>query len=75
MGFCEQVVDGERITMVLWFTRDSAHDEDKKIIDQLMNVMPLLHKKKDKLSVSQVEELCEENTGIASQPSQVNMFN
>ena len=43
-----QVVDGERITMALWFTRDSVHDEDKKLIDQLMNhVMSLLREEKD----------------------------
>jgi len=75
MGFSEQVLDGERITMALWFTRDSKHDEDKKIIDQLINVMPLLLEKQDNLCVSQVKESCGENTGVASQLSQVNMFN
>lgn len=71
----EQVVDGERITMALWFTRDPAHDEDKKLIDQLLNAMPLLRKEKDKPSDSQMKDLRGENTGIAPQPSQVNMFN
>lgn len=61
--------------MALWFTRDATHDEDKKIIDQLIKVMPLVHEKQDEICGSQVKELWGENTGIASQPSQVNMLN
>lgn len=69
-------MDGERITMALWFTRDSTHDEDKKLIDQLIKSIPLLSKEPaTKPRVSQAGELREENTGIASQLSQVNMLN
>ncbi|WOL14192.1 hypothetical protein Cni_G22972 [Canna indica] len=32
----DEVMDGERLTLTLWFTRDSAHDEDAK----LMNLLP-----------------------------------
>ena len=73
--FSGQVVNGERITLALWFTRDPAFDEDKKLIGQLMNVMPHLRKEPDKLTVSQVKDLLGENSGIAPQPSQVNMSN
>ncbi|KAG0623529.1 hypothetical protein M758_3G181000 [Ceratodon purpureus] len=66
----DEVVDGERVTMALWFTRDQAHDEDKKLIDQLMNAMPLLRKEKDDSSDSLMNDLCGENYGIAPQPSQ-----
>jgi hypothetical protein len=75
MGFHVQVVDGERITMALWFTRDPAHDEDKKLIDQLMNAMPLLRKEHGEPRISEVRDLRRENTGTAPQPSQVSMFN
>lgn len=61
--------------MALWFTRDPAHDEDKKLIDQLMNVMVILSEKQDKLSISQVQQLRGENTGIPPQLSQVIMVN
>lgn len=30
-----QVLDGERLTLTLWFTRNSAHDEDAKLISLL----------------------------------------
>lgn len=35
-----QVIDGERLTLTLWFTRDSAHDEDAKLIT-LLSQLPL----------------------------------
>ncbi|KAG1342700.1 hypothetical protein COCNU_05G009290 [Cocos nucifera] len=31
----DEVIDGERLTLTLWFTRDSAHDEDAKLITLL----------------------------------------
>lgn len=31
----DEVLDGERITLTLWFTRNSAHDEDAKLISSL----------------------------------------
>lgn len=30
-----QVIDGERLTLTLWFTRDCSHDEDAKVINIL----------------------------------------
>lgn len=30
-----QVTDGERLTLTLWFSRDSSHDEDAKLISIL----------------------------------------
>lgn len=60
--------------MALWFTRNSTHDEDKKLLDQLVNVMARIPVERGKLSVSLQEELRVQNAGISSQPSQVNMF-
>ncbi|MQM22126.1 hypothetical protein Taro_055174, partial [Colocasia esculenta] len=31
----DEVTDGERLTLTLWFTRDSSHDEDAKLISLL----------------------------------------
>ncbi|KAJ0987565.1 hypothetical protein J5N97_005921 [Dioscorea zingiberensis] len=31
----DEVTEGERLTLTLWFTRDSAHDEDAKLISLL----------------------------------------
>lgn len=31
----QQVIEGERLTLTLWFTRDSAHDEDAKLLSLL----------------------------------------
>ncbi|KAL6187583.1 hypothetical protein ACLB2K_038981 [Fragaria x ananassa] len=31
----DEVIDGERLTMALWFSRDAAHDEDAKLISLL----------------------------------------
>ncbi|KAJ0266081.1 hypothetical protein HA466_0001370 [Hirschfeldia incana] len=28
-------VDGERLTLAMWFTRDSSHDEDSKLVSRL----------------------------------------
>ncbi|XP_037492348.1 uncharacterized protein LOC105634172 [Jatropha curcas] len=30
-----QIIEGERLTLTLWFSRDSAHDEDAKLISLL----------------------------------------
>lgn len=30
-----QIIDGERLTLALWFSRDSSHDEDAKLISLL----------------------------------------
>lgn len=65
-----EVTDGERITLALWFTRNSTHDEDKKLLDQLVNVMARIPVERGKLSVSLQEELRVQNAGISSQPSQ-----
>lgn len=35
----EEVLDGERLTLTLWFTRDSAHDEDTKLISLLSQML------------------------------------
>ncbi|RRT43573.1 hypothetical protein B296_00054858 [Ensete ventricosum] len=39
----EQVIDGERLTLTLWFTRDSAHDEDAKLIKILSQRLLVEH--------------------------------
>ncbi|OAY67877.1 uncharacterized protein LOC109721542 isoform X1 [Ananas comosus] len=31
----DEVIEGERLTLTLWFTRDSAHDEDAKLLSLL----------------------------------------
>ncbi|KAG6481863.1 uncharacterized protein LOC122015347 isoform X1 [Zingiber officinale] len=31
----DEVIDGERLTLTLWFTRDCSHDEDAKVINIL----------------------------------------
>lgn len=31
----DEVTDGERLTLALWFTRDSSHDEDSKLVSRL----------------------------------------
>jgi len=31
----DEITDGERCTLTLWFTRDSAHNEDVKLINQI----------------------------------------
>ncbi|PON60837.1 Prolyl 4-hydroxylase, alpha subunit [Parasponia andersonii] len=31
----DEIIDGERLTLALWFTRDSSHDEDAKLISLL----------------------------------------
>lgn len=33
--FCLQISDGERLTLALWFSRDSSHDEDAKLLSLL----------------------------------------
>ncbi|KAK8516762.1 hypothetical protein V6N11_007527 [Hibiscus sabdariffa] len=38
----DEVVDGERLTLTLWFSRDSSHDEDAKLI--LLLEENLMHK-------------------------------
>ena len=34
-----QVIEGERLTLTLWFTRDKSHDEDAKLISLLSERM------------------------------------
>lgn len=36
----DEIADGERLTMALWFSRDAAHDEDAKLIS-LLSQIPL----------------------------------
>ncbi|KAF7808505.1 Prolyl 3-hydroxylase 1 [Senna tora] len=31
----DEIIDGERLTLTLWFSRDSSHDEDAKLISLL----------------------------------------
>ncbi|KAL0700895.1 hypothetical protein Bca4012_057017 [Brassica carinata] len=31
----DEVTDGERLTLAMWFTRDSSHDEDSKLVSRL----------------------------------------
>ncbi|VVA94454.1 unnamed protein product [Arabis nemorensis] len=31
----DEVTDGERLTLALWFSRDSSHDEDSKLVSRL----------------------------------------
>ncbi|KAL5553328.1 hypothetical protein UlMin_040729 [Ulmus minor] len=37
----DEIIDGERLTLALWFSRDSSHDEDAKLISILSE--KLLH--------------------------------
>ncbi|KAK4261845.1 hypothetical protein QN277_004789 [Acacia crassicarpa] len=39
----DEIIDGERLTLTLWFSRDSSHDEDAKLISLLSQ--NLLHDK------------------------------
>ncbi|RAL47501.1 hypothetical protein DM860_011239 [Cuscuta australis] len=34
----DEVTDGERITLTLWFSRDASHDEDSKLISSLSEI-------------------------------------
>lgn len=34
-----QIIDGERLTLTLWFTRDASHDEDAKLISFLSSTL------------------------------------
>ncbi|CAA6664268.1 unnamed protein product [Spirodela intermedia] len=36
----DEVIDGERLTLTLWFTRDKTHDEDAKLISLLSERSP-----------------------------------
>ncbi|KAL3696863.1 hypothetical protein R1sor_010939 [Riccia sorocarpa] len=38
MHSVDEITDGERCTLALWFTLDKAHDEDAKIIQQLASL-------------------------------------
>ncbi|KAG6766004.1 hypothetical protein POTOM_030068 [Populus tomentosa] len=38
----DEIIEGERLTLTLWFSRDSAHDEDAKLISLLSKNMPEL---------------------------------
>lgn len=35
----EEVLDGERLTLTLWFTRNKAHDEDSKLISLISEMI------------------------------------
>ncbi|KAL5763014.1 hypothetical protein ACOSP7_019278 [Xanthoceras sorbifolium] len=35
-----EVTDGERLTLTIWFSRDSSHDEDAKLISALSQNLP-----------------------------------
>ncbi|CAN8238767.1 unnamed protein product [Cochlearia groenlandica] len=35
----DEVTDGERLTLALWFSRDSSHDEDSKLVSRLSQYM------------------------------------
>lgn len=35
----DEIFDGERLTLTLWFTRDASHDEDAKLISFLSNTL------------------------------------
>ncbi|CAI0458247.1 unnamed protein product, partial [Linum tenue] len=36
----DEILEGERLTLAMWFSRDSAHDEDTKLISLLSSNMP-----------------------------------
>ncbi|KAL1223648.1 hypothetical protein V5N11_033888 [Cardamine amara subsp. amara] len=36
----DEVTDGERLTLALWFSRDSSHDEDSKLLSHLSQCAP-----------------------------------
>ncbi|KAJ1430574.1 hypothetical protein SESBI_07716 [Sesbania bispinosa] len=38
----DEITDGERLTLALWFSRDGSHDEDRKLVSLLSQ--HLLHK-------------------------------
>ncbi|WOH13258.1 hypothetical protein DCAR_0832767 [Daucus carota subsp. sativus] len=35
----DEIIDGERLTLTLWFTRDASHDEDAKLISFLSSTL------------------------------------
>ncbi|XP_030553165.1 uncharacterized protein LOC115757182 isoform X1 [Rhodamnia argentea] len=34
----DEIIDGERLTLTLWFSRDGSHDEDAKLISRLSEI-------------------------------------
>ncbi|KAJ0094350.1 hypothetical protein Patl1_15649 [Pistacia atlantica] len=42
----DEVRDGERLTLTLWFSRDSSHDEDAKLIS-ILSQQSVLHRSDD----------------------------
>ncbi|KAL3751126.1 hypothetical protein ACJRO7_012011 [Eucalyptus globulus] len=34
----DEIIDGERLTLTLWFSRDGAHDEDVKLVSRLSEI-------------------------------------
>uniref|UniRef100_A0A1J3DNI5 Uncharacterized protein n=1 Tax=Noccaea caerulescens TaxID=107243 RepID=A0A1J3DNI5_NOCCA len=36
----DEVTDGERLTLAMWFSRDSSHDEDSKLVSRLSQCEP-----------------------------------
>lgn len=53
-----QIIEGERLTLTLWFSRDSAHDEDAKLISLLSEKM--LHGSND-VPISKLPMLASSN--------------
>ncbi|XP_008798338.1 uncharacterized protein LOC103713247 [Phoenix dactylifera] len=56
----DEVIDGERLTLTLWFSRDSAHDEDAKLIALLSQIL-----------LSQEDDECNSNLPL---PASDNMY-
>ncbi|XP_056165854.1 uncharacterized protein LOC115670823 isoform X3 [Syzygium oleosum] len=34
----DEIIDGERLTLTLWFSRDGSHDEDAKLVSRLSEI-------------------------------------
>ncbi|CAI0552855.1 unnamed protein product [Linum tenue] len=45
----DEIIEGERLTLTMWFSRDSAHDEDAKLISLLSSNMPCSSSKSEEL--------------------------
>eukprot|EP01018_Ginkgo_biloba_P005108 Gb_04248 [translate_table: standard] len=43
----DEITDGERCTLTMWFTRDSSHNEDVKLINQLSDRLYLFYNNTD----------------------------
>ncbi|KAG9457317.1 hypothetical protein H6P81_001825 [Aristolochia fimbriata] len=40
----DEIIEGERLTLTMWFTRDRAHDEDAKLLNMLLQSRDLKDK-------------------------------